>query len=696
MNLDTILDWAVLSVSIFNTITFFWLGAMVLFTGDRRAAGTWLTGSGLLLGALFFTSHTAIMGLGIDRISLGMDFWWWVSWSPALAAPLVWYGAMLWYAGYRLKEPHPHHLALISTISLAVVTALLLILANPLPSYANVAGWQLIKTPTIAGVPLMFLAYIAYLLACYLLPLDLLRRPAPQPENLLSLDARRRARPWLVAASIFLLLSGVIMAWTAFWALRADQPLMLSNLTTARAVKQYDLIVEILIGLVAVLLGRAIVAYEVFTGRPLPRTGFFRQWRSTVTLAAVYGVVVAGMLTTQLRPLYSLMLATVLMTFFYTLYHWRTFIEREQFLARLRPFISSQNLYAQMVSAAPPDPGAPFDMFETLCRDVLGSCGAILFPLGAVAALTGEPLCYPAGNTKIMVPNASELTECLQGDNVNCQPATQWNAGWAVPLRNQDGLAGALLLDEKHNGNPYTEEEIEIARAGGERLLDMLAGTMMARMAMALLRQRLTEARIAEGQGRRILHDDILPQLHAAILSLSGHPDDPAVAEAVESLSSAHRQISDWLREMPIAAPQRLARVGLAAALRDLLKDEFLGAFENIEWQIEPNQEALLLQLPNVTSEVVYFAARELIRNAANHAGDPTQQLQIAVETIPAGLSLSIGNSGGMPTPPSNQGSGSGLRIHSAMLAAVGAHLEIRHLSSGGRRAVIHISTDNH
>ena len=43
------LDWAVLAVSIFNTISFFWLGAMVLFTGDRRAAGAWLTGSGLLI-----------------------------------------------------------------------------------------------------------------------------------------------------------------------------------------------------------------------------------------------------------------------------------------------------------------------------------------------------------------------------------------------------------------------------------------------------------------------------------------------------------------------------------------------------------------------------------------------------------------------------------------------------------------------
>jgi len=317
--------------------------------------------------------------------------------------------------------------------------------------------------------------------------------------------------------------------------------------------------------------------------------------------------------------------------------------------------------------------------------------------LGAVAALAEEPLRYPIGSTKIITPDTAELTQYLQDVNVNCQPAAQWNAGWAVALRNQDGLAGALLLDEKQNGNPYTEEEIEIARAAGERLLDMLAGTEMAHLAMTLLRQRLTEARIAEGQGRRILHDDILPQLHAAILSLSGQPDNPASIEAVKTLSSTHRQISDWLREMPLAAPQRLARVGLIAALRDLLKDEFQGAFTSIKWQVDSEAEELLLQLPSVTSEVVYFAARELFRNAANHTGAAAQKLQIAVDTLPNGLSVSIRNSSGTPAAALQQGSGSGLRIHSAMLAAIGAHLEIEHLSSGGRSAVIHIvTTEDH
>jgi len=42
-------------------------------------------------------------------------------------------------------------------------------------------------------------------------------------------------------------------------------------------------------------------------------------------------------------------------------------------------------------------------------------------------------------------------------------------AVWAVPLWSERGLIGALLLGEKRDGGLYTQEEIEIARATGER-----------------------------------------------------------------------------------------------------------------------------------------------------------------------------------------------------------------------------------
>src|SRR5512133_3859926 len=127
-----ILNWAVLCVSFFNTISLFWLGLMVILAGNRRSAGTWLTGGGLLLGALFFVSHSAILGRGLASTSFGMDFWWWVSWVPAVIAPLAWYGSLLWYSGYRLDQPNRHHTWLALILTLTGCIALLIVFANPL------------------------------------------------------------------------------------------------------------------------------------------------------------------------------------------------------------------------------------------------------------------------------------------------------------------------------------------------------------------------------------------------------------------------------------------------------------------------------------------------------------------------------------------------------------------------------------
>ena len=42
-------------------------------------------------------------------------------------------------------------------------------------------------------------------------------------------------------------------------------------------------------------------------------------------------------------------------------------------------------------------------------------------------------------------------------------------------LWGEHGLSGVLFLGEKLSGGPYNEEEIEVAQAGGERLLPYCA-----------------------------------------------------------------------------------------------------------------------------------------------------------------------------------------------------------------------------
>ena len=92
------LDWATMAVSLFNTILALWLGLTVLLGADRRTWGIWMASGGLLMGGIFFVSHSAILGHGLAK---GVELWWQVGWLPVIALPLAWYLLTLWYAEDR-------------------------------------------------------------------------------------------------------------------------------------------------------------------------------------------------------------------------------------------------------------------------------------------------------------------------------------------------------------------------------------------------------------------------------------------------------------------------------------------------------------------------------------------------------------------------------------------------------------------
>jgi two-component sensor histidine kinase len=686
MNLPRLwLDWAVLAVSFYLAISLSWLGLMVLLIGNRKAAGSWLTGGGLLLGALFFTSHTAILGRGLADTGLGMNFWWWVSWTPAAIAPLAWYAAMLWHTGFRFEPGHPHRGWVGLTLGMALSVLLLLVFANPLPNYQFVAGRVILHTPSIGNFPLLVLAYLGYSILCYLLPLDLLRLSRPGDDPFLS-HSRTLARPWLIGASLAMLFSALLLALTVAWAL-SDMTLPgLEDPHVELTVKRLDLAVAALVAIAVTLLGRAIVAYEVFTGRALPRDRFTSQWRGTVMFGAGFGMVAAAILVTGLRPVYALMAATAVATLFFVLVSWRAYAERETLMARLRPFLAGQDLLEKI--ASPLDTGDPAarPLFETLVRDLLEARAALLVPAGRLAALAGPPLTFPAGETFIFPP--LDLWKERFTPKVRCLRVLG-RLAWAIPLWSQETLAGVLFLGDKRSGGPYSEEEIELAQAGGERLLDRLAGAEVARLSLELLRQRLTEARVLEGQGRRVLHDEVLPELHTALLYLSA--DQPPNQDAVEMLSQTHRRISDLLRS-GYGAPDRLAQAGIIEALRAVVENDFAAEFERVDWEAGAQAQGQALRLQPFAAETAYYAARELVRNAAKYArgGDSGRKIILAVRLTCSSnrLRLEIEDNGVGPqeTPAGN---GTGLRIHSALLAAAGGSLEVTRAAGGGTIGII-------
>ncbi|MBX3016049.1 MAG: hypothetical protein KF832_31295, partial [Caldilineaceae bacterium] len=444
----------------------------------------------------------------------------------------------------------------------------------------------------------------------------------------------------------------------------------------------------------------AIVAYEIFTGKTLPRGELRRHWLNASLLAIGFGSVVGLTFALQVRPIYNLLMATVLLVFFYALLGWRSYARHEEYMRQLRPFLGSQHLYERLLylpdgdakanntveTSWPAQPPPTVDisaLFTTLCHDVLNVRRAYLIAVGPLAPLVGPPLVYPAQQS-VQLPAFGAWAAQLNHPEMIGLPLDPESADgflWAVPLWSERGLIGLFLLGPKQNDGLYTQEEIEIARASGERLIDTRASAELARSLMLLQRQRLAESQLLDRRTRRVLHDDILPQVHTALIALGGDGAS-AIPNATTVLMDVHRQISDLLREMPARSTPAVARMGLIAALQHLLADELPESFDSVAWHVEPKAEQRLQQLPHLTVEVLFYAAREAVRNAARYArgGAANQPLHLQIKIgDESGLVIQVRDDGiGLqPTEKQLQSSQQGLEIHRTMLAVVGGTLEV-------------------
>ncbi len=695
------LNWALVAVSLFNTILLAWLGLTVLLNSDRRAWGIWLGGGGLLLGAAFFLSHTVILGLGLDSLGWNLIFWWLAGMVPAIILPAAWYISMLWYAGYwerpgsdlrRRQRPWLRLALLLLALGLLALVLGFLLLATPRSLLAQV---RLYFRWSIAGVPLLALGYSLYIILCTALSLDALRRPGPSARVMGQL-ARRRARPWLAAASLTLLLVGLLVSGAMAWLAEETHRAVFSDVYTrsVETIAWLDLIIATLIGISVLLLGQAVISYEVFTGKTLPRRGLARHWHRMILLAAGYSLLVSGSLALGLRPLYTVILASLLMTLALALLSWRSFVERERTISLLRPFLTSQHLYDRLLSPAAADEVDIAAPFESLCGEVLGARTAYLAPLGSLAPLVGAPLVYPAG-LESRLPSLVDLAGRFESPETMVTPLQTdhyGGAGWAVPLWSQRGLSGVLLLGDKRDGGLYAQEEIEIARISCERLLDTQASAELGRRLMALQREQLLQNQMVDLRARRVLHDEVLPNLQAALIEMDSSLAD---GQAATLLSDSHRLISDLLGEIPTVTTAEVARLGFIPVLRRTVEGEFAAAFDEVSWHIEPAAGQQAARLPGVTAETLFYATREAVRNAARHGRDEGQaapfRLRITLEGEQALVVTVEDNGKGLAAPAGERETGGqGLALYSTMMAVVGGTLTVD--SSPGRYTRVRLS----
>jgi signal transduction histidine kinase len=698
---------ALLGLSLFNTVVCLWLGSMVLLNAENRRWSIWLAACGLLAGGAVFISHSAVLMQSASVIGSELNVWFPLGGAAIIFAPFAWYIAMLWHAGYW-EDPgsrlhRRHRPAFLVTTALAAAVVVLFVIARPLPFTIKTMGFDISTTPAVFGIPLLVLLYPPFIFFCIAFSLDALARPGPS-ARVMGAVARQRARPWLIGASIALLavslLIVAILVWLVVTGNRHGREVVVD--WYAISIGWLDLSVTGLVTIAIVLTGQAIVSYEIFTGRTLPTRGLRRQWHNVMILAAGYGLAVAFSFTLESPATEMALLATLVVAVIFALVSRQSYVERERYITHLRPFVASEHVYDALVAsqAASPEVGASAS-FAALCRDVLDAKLAYLVPIGSLSSLVPAPLVYGTrGNVAFPLDEVIAQCSSPQVMNVAIDPERYGGAIWAVPLRGARGMVGVLLLGEKTDGGLYAQEEIEIARASGERLLDSMAAATLAQRLMALQRRRFIESQVLDQQSRRALHDEVLPSLHAAMLSLRDQcAGAEGAREALEQLAEVHGRVSALLREMPSGLASQVGKLGLIGALRQAVETEFAHEFDGVQWEMAPEAEGRGRTLPALTADVVFYAAKEVVRNAARHGrgGDVKRALHMRIGAAwRDGLEIRIADDGvGMVALTEGAvSSGQGLALHGTMLAVIGGSLVTESRPGGGTSVMLFVPAE--
>jgi signal transduction histidine kinase len=768
--LQPIVALLAIAISVFSLITYLWLGLTVLLIGNRRSTVTWVGGLGLLLAALFFLCHGALVGAGVPSGPSATDFWWHLAWVPGFAAPIFWAATGLHYVGMAGSAWRRWRLPILVAVALPGGVAALLAFANwqvigQYGDFIRLLGVSLrlrgpapqLPAAASPALPALGIAFIIYVAACACLPWVSLVWPRPLPPAntpaparssstdtwLLwdSADAWTRARPALLGASICMMCAGGVAALIGILTSLAEHNALLGTVPqdfpigmpqsppghVPLVLVAADLVVQVCLAWLGLLIGWAVVRQGVLVERRLPQRGFFSHWRGTALVAALLAAVVAWMAALDPESLPDLLVLVALVTATYALFTRQSYGEHDRLLTQLRPFVASLAVgHAGWLATDPTEVERSVEaLFTSLCRDVLeASRGTLSLAAGRL-------------HRTFSYRTATDAPD---------DPADARE--WTLPISDERGVVAQLVLGPRADGAGYTSADLEVARACGQRILDAVGEFAAAQAVASLARRRGLESELSAALPRRVLHDEVLPRLHLAMLRLEAlrgragvpvaftaaasssvalDPPDAAqpdiradLGEVVRELGRAHHDLAALMRSAPAANPRRLEH-GLVAVLRASLDGEFRGTFDALEWDVPEDARQAADALPAIVGDLLLGAAQEAVRNAGKHArGDDLHRrltLRLAVTADPRWVAVTVADDGvglqneaarggrdlpgmsdsgtsipvpAVPTGPTSS-TRSGLLTYGALVALVGGSLTVKSGPERGTAVTIRV-----
>jgi signal transduction histidine kinase len=539
------------------------------------------------------------------------------------------------------------------------------------------------------------------------------------------------ARPALLLAALLMvgLTSGLALAglWSMFHWLEGRGPTTpLPPLTTIPPVLLFlDLIANLAVALIILVIGYSIVRHGILIERPLARRGFFEQWRGIVIVAATVATFIALLVLFTRSSLSGLLCITSLATLAYALFTWSNYQAHDRYISLLSRFLSSTSLRRWLNTSAEKSERELENLFFYLCHSVLAvRCARLDIVAGpmrrtfsyrwpAKARVNGAE--HPRAGAGATAELPTLVRRTGSGPALAHRVRMRLASGepmicWVMPLYDERGLVATLYLGPREDGGTFTKEDMNLAQACGQRILDTI-GDHEAMQAMAgLLRRRIVDVKLLGAQQRRVLHDEILPQMHLALLHLEtlrtlvaeAHDGSASAAleRSVEIISDAHRRLAAMMRETAPGAPYRLEREGLMQAVHTMIEQDFQNAFDEVLWEVDEETAAQIDEVtPPAIAELIFAAVQEALRNAARHArgSDVHRRLRLILQAhYGPDLEVCVADDGvGIAAAhAATSGTGGGLLTHSALLAIAGGSLSIKSAPGEGVTVRIHLPAE--
>jgi len=555
------------------------------------------------------------------------------------------------------------------------------------------------------------------------------------------------ARPGLFLAALFMVgltttLAVISISSLIGWLRHQQQPVpaMPQNLVAIPLnLMVLDMVSVGAVALIILLVGYSVVRHGILIERPLARRGFFEQWRGIVIVATTVALLIVLLVNLTSSKLGGLLLITTLATAAYALFTWSSYTARDRYIAMLGQFLRNTNSHHWLNTDLQKTEQSLESLFFHLCHDVLAvQCARLTILSGPIrrtfsyrwpATATDDVLAEIRPPDSLRAEGADQLSAniaqrpALKPRLQGRKPGEAHNPAprraritlngkrmicWILPIHDELGLVAMLYLGPREDGAVFTDEDMNLAHACGQRILDTLGDHEAMQAVAALLKRRIVDVKLLGAQQRRVLHDEILPQMHLALLRLETLrslipveqtvPQGPdqnaplvhAVDETVEMITDAHRRLAAMMRATATGAPHRLERDGLMRAIHTMLNQDFQHAFDEVYWCVSEETERIIDEkTPPAIAELIFAAVQEALRNAARHARgtDIHRRLRITLKaSCDPHLEVIVSDDGVgiLSASSSTTGTGGGLLTHSALLAIAGGSLTIKSIPGEG------------